>query len=343
MNMKVRREWLNASLLDDISRTPPMSRRDFFKGVLGSSAGIAATSLLGKAQCADELKKKRVVIVRNPGLMASGKVNADMAGKMLNRALCSLTGKSSSTKAWRSLFSAGEKVVIKVNTLFPPVTSNPEVVRAIANGLKDAGLKENNIIVHDRENSELVRGRFTINESSKGVRCRGTRARSDWMQAAPGLFRTRLCKTITDDADAIINVPSLKTHWRSGVTLSLKNLLGCIPNAGDTHGDGCPRIAEVSALDPVRKKTRLIVIDGVRAQYNRGPGFSAPFVWEYAGLIVGTDSVAADAVGADEILKRRRAMGLSGPIRPSLIHITHAAELGLGVSDLGKIEVVRLG
>jgi uncharacterized protein (DUF362 family) len=311
--------------------------------VLGGSAGIAATSLLGKALCADEPKKRRVVIVHNPGVIVSGKVNTDVAEKMLNRAVCSLTGKSSSTDAWRSLFSAGEKVVIKVNTLFPPVTSNPEVVRAIANGLKDAGLKENNIIVHDRGNSELVRARFSINDSSRGVRCRGTRAHSGWMEAAPGLFRTKLCKIITDDADAIINVPSLKTHWRSGVTLSLKNLLGCIPNAGDTHGGGCPRIADVSALSPVRKKTRLIVIDGVRAQYDRGPGFSAPFVWQYAGLIVSTDSVAADAVGADEILKRRRAAGLSGPLRPSLIHITRAAELGLGISDRDRIEVVRLG
>jgi len=343
MNRKANGQWLNARLLEDMSTAPIISRRDFFKGMVGGSATIAATCVFGTAQGADEAKKSRVVIVRNPAVIASGKLNADVAEKMLNRSLCSLTGKSSPTNAWRSLFSPTEKVLIKVNCLFPPVTSNPEIVRGIVNGLTAAGLKENNIIIHDRENRELVRARFSINDSSRGIRCRGTRGYSEWMQAAPGLFRTKLCKTITDEVDAIINVPSLKTHWRSGVTLSLKNLLGCIPNAGETHGGGCPRIADISALDPGKKKTRLIVIDGARAQYNRGPTFSAPFVWEYAGIIVSTDSVAADAVGADEILKKRRASGLSGPIRPSLIHITHAAQLGLGVSDLDKIEVIRLG
>jgi len=319
-----------------------ISRRAFLKGVVAGSAGMAAASALGVGHAADEARKPRVVIVRNPKIMVRRKVDKEVAEEMLDQAMCSLTGKSSSTAAWRSLFSPSEKVMIKVNALFPPVTPSPEVVQAVVSGLRDAGLKERNIIVHDRRNKELERAGFSINESSTGVQCRGTRDYSDWMRAAPELLRTRLCKLLTDEVDAIINVPSLKTHWRSGVTLSLKNLLGCISNAGETHGGGCPRIADISALDPVRKKTRLIVIDGVRAQYDRGPGFSRPFVWSYGGLIVGTDTVAADAVGTDEILKRRRAMGVQGPIRPSLVHITRAAELGLGVGDLNKIEVLRL-
>ena len=53
--------------------------------------------------------------------------------------------------------------------------------------------------------------------------------------------------------------------------------------------------------------------------------------------------MAADVVGADEILKKRHASGVSGPIRPSLIHITKARELDLGVADLGQIEVLRHG
>jgi uncharacterized protein (DUF362 family) len=97
------------------------------------------------------------------------------------------------------------------------------------------------------------------------------------------------------------------------VTLSLKNLLGCIPNAGGTHGGGCPRIADISALDPIKKKTRLIVVDSVRGQYDRGPGFSPSFVWNYGGLIVGTDTVAVDAVGVNEILSKRKAMGVQWP------------------------------
>jgi len=319
-----------------------ISRREFLKGVLASSAGIAAASALSLGEAAEEANKRRVVIARNPKVISGQKVDGKVAEEILDKAMCSLTGKSSSTDAWRSLFSPSEKVIIKLNALFPPVTPSPEVVRAITNGLLDAGLKENNIIVHDRRNEELQRAGFTINESSKGVRFHGSRDFSDWMQAAPGMFRTQLCRLITDEVDAIINVPSLKVHHRSGVTLSMKNLLGCISNAGETHGDGCPRIADISALDPIKKKTRLIVVDGVRAQFDRGPGYSAAHVWNYGGLIVGTDTVAADAVGANEILAKRRAMGIEGPIRPSLVHIERAAELGLGIADLDKIEVLRL-
>jgi uncharacterized protein (DUF362 family) len=319
-----------------------VSRRDFLKGILASSAGIAAAGALNVGCPAEEVKKPRVVIARNPRVISGQKVDGKVAEDILDKAMCSFTGKSSATDAWRSLFSPSEKVIIKVNALFPPVTPSPEFVRAITNALRDAGLKENNIIVHDRRNSELQRAGFTINESSKGVRVHGTREYSDWMLAGPGMFQTRLCKLITEEADAIINVPSLKVHHRSGVTLSMKNLLGCISNPGETHGGGCPRIADISALDPIRKKTRLIIVDGVRAQYDRGPGYSAAHVWNYAGLLIASNTVAADAVGADEILAKRKAMGLGGPIPPSLIHIERAAKLGLGIADLDKIEVLRL-
>jgi uncharacterized protein (DUF362 family) len=342
MGSKVERHRCGNACSDARGTDPGISRRDFLMGVLASPAGIAAASALKLGHGAEETRKPRVVIARNPKIISGQKVDGKVAQEVLDRAICSLTGKSSSTDAWRSLFSPGEKVLIKINALFPPVTPSPEVVRAIVNGLRDAGLKDNNIVVHDRRNEELQRAGFVVNESSKGVQYRGSREHSAWMQAAPGMFRTQLCKLITDEVDAIINVPSLKTHWRSGVTLSLKNLLGCIPNAGETHGGGCPRIADISALDPIRKKTRLIVVDGVRAQYDRGPELSAPHVWNYAGLIVGTDAVAADAVGANEILSKRKAMGLDAPIRPSLVHITRAAEIGLGVADIDKIEVRRL-
>ena len=319
-----------------------LSRRTFLGGMIGGSAAIAAANVLKPGHGAEASPKSKVVVIRNPKVMVDDKPQGDIAGQMLAESICALTGKTSSTAAWRSLFSPKEKVLIKINALFPPVTPSPPVVMAIVKGLKEAGLDENNVIIHDRRNGELVRAGFTINDTSTGVRCRGSEDYSPWMEAAPGLFRTRLCKDITDEVDAIINVPSLKVHHRSGVTLSMKNLLGCIPNASDTHGGGCPKIADISALDPVKKKTRLIIVDGVCVQYDRGPIYSKPFVWNYGGFLLSTDTVAADAVGADEILKKRHALGLEGPIRPSLIHIARAAELGLGVADLGKIDVVRI-
>jgi len=301
--------------------------------------GFLCPSFASGAVASKEAEKKaQVVIVQNPAVISGGKVNAEIGEKMVHQAVCLLTRKDNPAAAWKSLFSPKETVAIKVNTRHPPVAGNREIADAIVNGLKSAGLNENRIIIFDFLDHELVRCKYKLNDSSNGVRCYGIRECRE-MKAGP--VQVRLSKIITDQADAIINVPALRHHGVAGVTVSMKNHLGSIKNPRDLHRDNCLYIADLNALDPIRKKTRLIIADGILAQYDRGPSYRPQFAWEYAGLIAGTDTVAVDAVGAEEIKAERRRRGVQGPIRPGIRHIPRAAEVGLGVADLEKINVVR--
>jgi hypothetical protein len=73
--------------------------------------------------------------------------------------------------------------------------------------------------------------------------------------------------------------------------------------------------------------------------------YSSRYVWPYAGLIVSTDPVAADATGARIIEAKRNAFfGGSRPISPPPLHIAAAdTRFGLGYSSPERIELIRMG
>jgi uncharacterized protein (DUF362 family) len=317
-----------------------VSRRQFLKGTVGT---VVAASLAGKfaeKAIAEGAKKARVILLQDPAYFQDRKPDGAVARKMVDRIMCALTGKSSPGDAWKALFSPKEKIAIKVNCLFPPVTTNPETVQAVVESMADAGFDPTRIIIFDRSDRDLTKCGFTINESSKGAKCYGTKE-----YVFPAKARdvdTKLSSILVNDVDALINMPVLKHHGISGITASLKNHLGTIPNPGALHSDNCSRLAELNALEPIKKKTRLILMDAARAQYDRGPSFSPQQMWSYSGMLASTDPIAMDVIAAKEILAKRNASGQEGPIRPPIKHIELGATLGLGVGDLNQIDAVTL-
>lgn len=316
-----------------------ISRRGFLGNVALGVGGLLYPGVVSAASEAPAEKKSRVVILRNPAVISGGKVNGSVAGEMVHRAVRLVTGKEDVASAWKSLFSPKETVAVKMNTRHPPVGGNREIADAIVEGLKQAGVAENRIIIFDFLDHELVRCRFELNDSAKGIRCYGIRENRE-MKAGP--VAVQLTKIITDEADAIVNVPTLRHHNMAGVTISMKNHLGSVKNPRDLHRENCIYVADLNALDPIRKKTRLIITDGILAQYDRGPSYRPEFAWEYGGVIAGTDTVAVDAVGAEEIRAERERRGMSGPIRPEPRHLTRAAELELGQGNPAQISVTRV-
>jgi len=283
-----------------------VSRRTFLKGTFGAVVGASfAKGTLAKVSAA-ETKKSRVVLMRDPAYFKNRKVDVAVARKMVDRLICKLTGKSSVSEAWRTLFSPKERIAIKVNCLFPPVTTNPDTVQAMVESMASAGLDPRRIIIFDRSDGDLRKCGFRLNDSSKGAKCYGTKE-----YVYPANLRgvdTKISKILAEEVDALINVPVLKNHGIAGITASLKNHLGTVPNAGALHPDNCSRLAELNALDPIRKKTRLIILDGARAQYDRGPSFSPAYFWSYSGMMASTDTVAIDTIAAKEILAKRRCV-----------------------------------
>jgi uncharacterized protein (DUF362 family) len=316
-----------------------ISRRAFLESAILGCGSLLCPALLSASEAGAKAEKKpRVVIVQDTDVLADGKINGEIAERMVHRAVCLFAGKEDQALAWKSLFSPKEKIAIKVNTRYPPVIGNREVVMAVVDGLKGAGVEENHIIVYDLTDEELEKVGYKLNDSSKGLRCHTSREHREMMA---GPVKVKVSKILTDYADAIVNVPAFRHHVKAGVTISLKNHLGSVQNPRDFHGDGCSHVADLNALDPIRKKTRLIVVDAIRGQYNFGPTHVPWYVWNYTGLILGTDPVAVDSIAAEEMDNQRRKKGMDRPIRPTIKHLHRAAEMGLGVADLGNIGVVR--
>jgi uncharacterized protein (DUF362 family) len=133
----------------------------------------------------------------------------------------------------------------------------------------------------------------------------------------------------------------MKSHERCGVTGALKNHLGSIPNAGRFHANFCAAIADLNTLAPIKDKTRICVCDALYSLYDGGPEFRPGYRWDYHGIIASVDPVALDVVLDDIIKAKRLEKGLS-PRHNSILHITRAAELGLGDADLANINRISL-
>jgi len=73
--------------------------------------------------------------------------------------------------------------------------------------------------------------------------------------------------------------------------------------------------------------------------------FDKRYFSEYKGLLIGKDPVALDAVGVRLLQRQRIAyFGEDRPLDTQPIHIVAADQkYKLGVSDLNRIEVIKLG
>jgi len=326
------------------------TRRQFLSRV-GAAAAVASLPMECLLAAGDEPKqpRARVAIGRDEKLVG-GKLDEhrELLGKLLDAAVQKIMRASDAELAWRQLFKPRDRVGIKVNAL--GLSTQPAIVDAIVAGLRRARVPANRIIIWDRFDVELVQAGFKLNRSSRGARCYGTdadRIGSGYQREIEVSGRIGSCfsRIVAEQVDALISVPVLKDHNLAGVSLGMKNFYGAIHNPNKYHEDNCdPFIADVVSHRHIARKLRLTVCDGLRAQYHAGPGVHPGFAWPLGGLIVSTDVVAADAVGADLLEKQRREKGLNSfaeEKRPAR-HIATAGARGLGVADLDRIQRIEV-
>ena len=100
-------------------------------------------------------------------------------------------------------------------------------------------------------------------------------------------------------------------------------------------------------LPNVVGRTRLNVLVMLTPLFHgSGPHHYNPkYIWQYNGLLVGTDPVAVDSVGARIIeAKRKDYFKEERPINPSPKHIQLAeTRHGLGIANPDRIDLIRLG
>ncbi|MBN1825425.1 MAG: DUF362 domain-containing protein [Candidatus Eisenbacteria bacterium] len=149
-------------------------------------------------------------------------------------------------------------------------------------------------------------------------------------------------RLVTRDLTKIINVPVFK-NTGNGVSMATKNLgYGAICNTGRLHQplffDVC---TEVLAFPAIRDKLVLNVMDGLRGQYDGGPMPVADKAFVHNRIYLATDPFAMDRVGHDQMVAKRKEMGVRVNEHPKYSEYLHYAErLGLGVADPSRIEHV---
>ena len=108
----------------------------------------------------------------------------------------------------------------------------------------------------------------------------------------------------------------------------MKNWMGAVKTRGTWHIWRLEqKIADLSTL----LRPSLIIADATRVLLTEGPRGPGKIA-EKNELILGTDPVAVDAYAATLLGKR------PGDIE----HVKIAAEMGIGVADLDKIEILRV-
>lgn len=299
-------------------------------------ARLTRREWMAGALAAQTAERSRVVVARG-----------GQAAALLDRAMQSYFGVDSPVEAWRQVARPAEVVGLKVNCLAGKgMSTSVALVEAVCERLQQAGIPRRNIIIWDRSNYDLESAGFRISESRDRIRCFGndTAGYEDELTVS-GNAGSRLSRTLTRLCDAIINLPVLKDHGITGVTIALKNMFGAIHNPNKYHPNaGDPSVAEVYRMPPIPRKVRLTICDALTAQYEGGPSYMPQWAWACQSLLVSRDPVALDTVGWEIIERKRAEKGLK-PLRvvrrePS--YIASAARMGLGVSDPRRIEKLEV-
>jgi uncharacterized protein (DUF362 family) len=331
----------------------PSDRRNFLKGSaawLLFAAGHTLRGRLAQGSTSSRIETPRgqVVWAHDPRMVDHrGEVRAEVIHEWITRALEHLTGQRGA-EAWLAVFHPRDRIAVKVNALGGrKIATHPRVADAIALGLEKAGIPPGQILIWDRTSRELRRAGYEIRMDGDGPLCFGTdRSGYEGRPSIHGSIGSCFSPILTRWATALVNVPVLKDHDLSGVSLSMKNLFGVIHNPNKYHDGGCsPYLADLLAHPLVHDRLRLVVCDAHRGQCHGGPAYVSKWSWPSRGLLLGVDPVALDRVGAQIIEDRRAQMGL-----PSLeaegrppVHIRVAHERGLGEGQLEAIEVHEMG
>ena len=147
--------------------------------MLGSSLAtlkMGDSNALTLASASTEAGRSRVVIARDAKIRSAGSgFDSVPLARLLDRAMQASFDCDSPLGAWKKVVRPGEVVGLKVNCLGGHGNATrPELVEAITERLRQVGITE--IIIWDRQNSDLERARFKLAEQGSGVRCLGNDA-----------------------------------------------------------------------------------------------------------------------------------------------------------------------
>lgn len=302
-----------------------MKRRDFiWKGVgVGLLSGVAPyfgglSEVLGSPA---------------PSAPQLAAVRGGEAEEMFDKAMEAIGGMKKYVKP-------GQTVLVKPNigwdaTPDRAANTNPKLVGRIVQRCLEAGAKEVRVFDNTCNRWDLC---YKNSEIEKYVKDAGGKmvpgnleSYYKEVQIPKGkVLKNAKVHDLVLNSDVFINVPVLKHHSSTTLSLGMKNLMGVVWDRRFYHGNN---LSQCIADFCTYRIPDLTVIDGYKMLTKNGPrGVSTADVVDLKALIASSDIVAADAA----------ATKLFGTEPDQIEHLKIASSMGLGIIDLGKVNIQRI-
>ncbi|MGQ1787365.1 MULTISPECIES: DUF362 domain-containing protein [unclassified Saccharicrinis] len=302
-----------------------MERRDFLRTGVGLGLLTGVGPLFGGL---DSLMANNAAVKSDLAAVRGGEPE-----EMFDKAMEALGGLD-------KFVSKGQSVLVKPNIGWdaPPeraANTNPKLVGHIVKRCFEAGAAEVNVFDKtcnkwDRcySNSEIQK---YVKEAGGKMVPGNTESYYKEVSIAKGVsLKNSKVHDLVQSSDVFINVPVLKHHASTKLSLGMKNLMGVVWDRKFYHSNDLHQcIADFVTF----RKPDLTIIDGYNMMTKNGPrGVSTADVVNLKALIASADIVATDAAAA-------KMFGLE----PDEVgHIKIAHEMGLGNKNLNEINIHRI-
>jgi uncharacterized protein (DUF362 family) len=291
----------------------PIDRREFFKKSLAVGAAVYGASLFGWI---DPVAAQDPAAM--PDLVAVKNGEPDV---MFDQAIAAMGGIGKFVKQ-------GQTVVIKPNIGWnrAPETganTNPVLVKRIVEHCVKAGAKKVYVFDNGVDSSLQTYKTSGIEEAAKagGAIVAPAHQEKYYQEVTiPGAQKLKTTKVheLLLEPHVLINVPVLKHHSSSQLTIAMKNLMGVVWNRGTYHWKGLHEcIAEFCLL----RKPNLNVVDAYRVTMAHGPNNARETDLSLQKtLLISQDIVAIDAAAA-------KIFGIE-PEKVGYIRLGHEKKIG---------------
>jgi uncharacterized protein (DUF362 family) len=315
-----RRQFLNRLTKAGTAITAACTAGFWFHDSKGPSASINEESNLVLPDYSIKALGHKMSIVRGADRVAT-----------LRMALKSLGG-------IETFIEKGDRVLLKVNAAFASpamlsATTHPSIITEMTQLCSQAGAAS--VVVTDNPINDPV-SCFTLTGIADAARSAGARV----LMPRDDLFSPMTVKDAKlirnwpvlykpfANINKVIGMAPLKDHHRSGASMIMKNWYGLLGGRRNIfHQDIHSIIMELAMM----VKPSFVILDATTSMMTNGPtGGSLSDLKNTNTMIVSTDQVAADAVGAS----------LLGRSLDKLPFIGKAEAAGIGIADYRKLNPV---
>lgn len=240
----------------------------------------------------------------------------------------------------KNFVKPGQKVVVKPNIGWDVSperggNTNPALVKRIVEQCFEAGAKRVYVFDHSVDEWRKTYDTSGIEKAAKDAGATVAPAHTESYYQEVEIPNGKTLKKAKEhelilESDVFINVPILKTHNSTILTISMKNLMGNVWDRGFWHRNG---LHQCIADFITHRKPDLNIVDAYRVMRRNGPrGVSTNDVALMKYQIISDDIVAADAA----------ATKIFGKEVDNIPHIDIAGESGYGQTDLSSLNIERI-